>query len=192
MPAASPSTISTMPLPTAQRAPRRLRCSRPAGVGAGAGRPGLDRRCGHRCSWSCRHGELSGVVPRPPRRIAEYAVGHAHPLEPLPGRVVGRLDVGMKVPCAGTKGGRDLVSGRGARHPELGIEVVDGLPNRHDTILRRENDLMTSWQQLRTGRARARRRAGGSVRRPQARAAGHAAAGWIAPDQRDRDLVPQR
>ena len=54
----------------------------------------------------------------------------------------------MKVPCAGTKGGRDLVSGRGARHPELGIEVVNGLPNRHDTILRRENDLMTSWQQL--------------------------------------------
>ncbi len=56
----------------------------------------------------------------------------------------------MQLSRTGSKGTRDLVPGRGAADPELGVQVVDGLPNRHDTILRRENGVMASWQEVET------------------------------------------
>ena len=58
------------------------------------------------------------------------------------------MDVGVKIPGARPKGGGDLVSGRGASDPELCVQVVDRLPDGHDTIVRRENGAMTSWQDL--------------------------------------------
>jgi hypothetical protein len=56
----------------------------------------------------------------------------------------------VELACTCPEGGGDLVSGRGAADPELGIEVVDRLPNRHGTILRRENGVMTSWRGVET------------------------------------------
>lgn len=58
------------------------------------------------------------------------------------------MDIGVKIAGAGAEGGGDLVSGRGASNPELCVEVLDRLPNRHATIVRRENERMTSWQDI--------------------------------------------
>ena len=55
----------------------------------------------------------------------------------------------MQVPGAGPEGGaRSRLGSPCAIDAELGVEVVDRLPNCHDTIVRRENGSMSSWRDL--------------------------------------------
>lgn len=60
------------------------------------------------------------------------------------------MRVGVELARTSAECSGDLVSGRSAADPELGVEVVDRLPNRHGTILRRENGVVTSWREVET------------------------------------------